>query len=84
MFCVVGSVDETTIPEKPSFVLAAAAVVAPVPPLPIPKVPVTPGVIFALPSKEAVDVLPKLVRIVLAVDNLTALLAAPPAEDEPA
>jgi hypothetical protein len=43
------------------FTLALIAVLAPVPPLLIPKIPVTPGVIFAVPSKEAEAVDPKLV-----------------------
>ena len=59
----------------PNLERAAVALVAPVPPLPNPKVPVTPGVIFALPSKDAVEVLPRLVRIVRAVDSFAALFA---------
>ena len=61
----------------PKLSLAELAVVAPVPPLAIGKVPVTPGVILALPSNEAVEVDANLVRIVLAVANLVALAELP-------
>ena len=57
---------------------------APVPPFVIGKVPVTPGVIFAVPSKLALPVFAKFVLMVLAVCNLTAEVAAPPTLEEPA
>ena len=61
----------------PKFVLAFAAVVAPVPPFATGNVPVTPGVIFAVPSKLVLLVLAKFVRIVLAVCNFVAVAAFP-------
>lgn len=64
--------------------LASAAVVAFVPPFATGKVPVTPGVTFLLPSNDAVDVLPRLVLIVLAVSSFSADVAEPPTVDEPA
>ena len=54
------------------------------PPFVIGKVPVTPGVIFAVPSKLALPVFAKFVLMVLAVCNLTAEVAAPPTLEEPA
>jgi len=51
--------------------------VFPVPPFAIGKVPVTPGVILADPSKLAEEVLAKLVRMVLAVANLVAVADLP-------
>jgi len=52
--------------------------VTPVPPLVTGSVPVTPGVIFAVPLKLAVDVDPRFVRIVLAVASFVAAVAVPP------
>ena len=53
-------------------VIAAAAVVAPEPPLATPRVPVTPGVMLALPSKVADEVDPRLVWTVLPVVSVAA------------
>ena len=61
----------------PSWVRAAAADVAPVPPFATGSVPVTPGVTFALPLKDAVLVLARLVRKVRLVARVVAVLAFP-------
>ncbi len=55
--------------KPPKLLNAVLALVAPVLPFAIGNVPVTPGVIFAVPSKLALLVLAKFVRIVLAVYN---------------
>ena len=57
--------------------------VAPVPPLPTASVPVTPGVIFAVPLKLAVAVEARFVRIVLAVTSFVAAAAVPPDANAP-
>ena len=62
----------------PRLLLALAAVVAPVPPFAIGRVPVTPGVTLAVPSNVAVEVDPRLVRIVLPVASFVAEAAVPP------
>ena len=49
----------------------------PVPPLPTPRVPVTPGVILAVPSNDAVEVDARFVRIVFALVSLFAAEAVP-------
>ena len=51
---------------------AAVPVVLPVPPLAIPRIPLTPGVIFAVPLKLAVEVEARFTLTVLAVFNLVA------------
>ena len=61
----------------PRFFLASLSIDAPVPPLVIANVPVTPGVILAEPLKDAVDVLLKFVRIVLAVASFVAVAELP-------
>ena len=65
-------------PELNKFCTAVAADVAPVPPLAIGNVPVTPGVIFADPLNDAVLVLARFVRTVRAVASFVALAALPP------
>ena len=56
---------------------AAVFVVLPVPPLTTGSTPVTPGVILAEPSKDAVDVLARFVLTVRAVASFVAVPAFP-------
>ena len=68
---------ETALVPLPIKAYPEVKLVVPVPPLPTPRVPVTPGVTLALPSKLAAEVEAKFVWIVLAVWSWVAVEAFP-------
>ncbi len=73
-----GLAVETVFAAPFHFVESAAVfVVLPVPPLATGSTPVTPGVMLAEPSKEAVDVLARFVLTVRAVASFVAVPAFP-------